>query len=790
MKSDFKRLWPALVPVISLAAPAAMAQQEEQQTTEIQEVVITGSARTYSALTTTQSMQDQQNPLTSVLATVDNLPGVNITEGDTFGFDDWSTTINLRGYQTSLSDQQVGTTIDGFPNGDSNYGGGAKANRYIDSMNSGEVEVNQGIASIDTRTTESLGGTLNFTTNDPAEDERVRLQLSNGDHGSRRYYGRYDTGRILDDTTRLWVSFNHNEATDWINGSAENERDHMAAKFISELGQQYTLTGYFVQDEIHEDNYQRLFSAGDFASNPGWDRLIDEWTDTPYINQVYRRGWSTSRENHFGYLKLDADLTSTFNTSVGIYHHEMDGRGDWIPPYIADVTDDAGGAEYEIQGNPPILAGSNSGIINFVNAAGEALSPDPQCESSITFPYGGAGAQFDPGCYPANAIPVQSFRHTHYSRIRDGITLDFDWQTEFGQITNIVSGGYWFEDSERHEWRDWHKLSDARVGIEFDYPPYWIQYNRIFPRDTTMWYLQDQILVGALTINIGLRDFEVENERHDLFDASGNLSYDSSSDPQFSTGATYETPVDGLEVFFGYSENIKPTLDLVLEREINDVIEPETAENLELGLRYVSSRMTASAVIFDNKFENRLEFFDPAAAESGIPNYTIGTTGRYDNVGGVDAEGFELAGSFDIDANWSLYASYTDTDAVYVGSGLGPEADAALDIYPGNQVVNTPDSMWVLSVDWNRGPYYAGLSTKYVGDRFVNRDNSWEAGNYTVSDLYLNVRGDQISEHLQGYDFGIVVNNLFDESYLGGISGGGAWIGSPRTAAFTATVDF
>jgi hypothetical protein len=91
-------------------------------------------------------MNDQQSPITSILSTIDNLPGVNITEGDTFGFDDWSTTINLRGYQTSLSDQQVGTTIDGFPNGDSNYGGGAKANRYIDTMNSGGVEVNQGIA--------------------------------------------------------------------------------------------------------------------------------------------------------------------------------------------------------------------------------------------------------------------------------------------------------------------------------------------------------------------------------------------------------------------------------------------------------------------------------------------------------------------------------------------------------------------------------------------------------------------------------------------------------------------
>jgi iron complex outermembrane receptor protein len=274
---------------------------------------------------------------------------------------------------------------------------------------------------------------------------------------------------------------------------------------------------------------------------------------------------------------------------VGVYTHEMDGRGDWIPPYIADVTDDAGGPEYEIAGNLPILAGSNSGIINFVDASGVALSPDPTCESSITFPYGGAGANYDPACYPANAIPVQSFRHTHYSRLRDGVTLDFDWETEFGEFTNTLSGGYWFEDSERHEWRDWHKLEDARVGIDFDQIPYWIQYNRVFPRDTTMWYLQDQITIDALTFTFGIREFDVDNSRIDLFDATNNISFNSSSDTLISGGGTWTTPVDGLELFVGYSENIKPTLDLVLEREITDVIEPETAENLELGLRYIGS---------------------------------------------------------------------------------------------------------------------------------------------------------------------------------------------------------
>jgi iron complex outermembrane recepter protein len=44
---------------------------------------------------------------------------------------------------------------------------------------------------------------------------------------------RYDTGNILNDSTKAWISVSKQEASDWIGGSAENRRDHIATKFIS-----------------------------------------------------------------------------------------------------------------------------------------------------------------------------------------------------------------------------------------------------------------------------------------------------------------------------------------------------------------------------------------------------------------------------------------------------------------------------------------------------------------------------------------------------------------------------
>ena len=56
-------------------------------------------------------------------------PGVSVQEGDAYGFDDWSNNVVVRGFQVTISEAQIGTTVDGFPNGTSDYFSGAKANR-------------------------------------------------------------------------------------------------------------------------------------------------------------------------------------------------------------------------------------------------------------------------------------------------------------------------------------------------------------------------------------------------------------------------------------------------------------------------------------------------------------------------------------------------------------------------------------------------------------------------------------------------------------------------------------
>ncbi len=761
------------------------------------EIFVVGTARTYSSVDTTEAMALQQAPVTSVLAQIDNLPGVLVTEGDTFGFDDWSTGVALRGFQSNLGEQQVGITIDGLPNGGSNYGGGAKANRFIDTQNLAGVEVSQGTADIASRSNEALGGTLNFVTADPLDDRRVRVSASLGDFDAQRVYGRFDSGLLGDDATKFWISISSQTATDHINQSAENRRDHIAAKLMTQIAG-IDLTAYASYDDTQEDNYQRLFSEADYEFDRRDDQLTAEWTGIPYIDQLYRKGWSTLRENSLIYVKADKGFDMGLNLSGAVYRHDNDGRGDWVPPYLVNVTVDAG-PESELGGNT-VFGGPFLGQIFFVDAAGNALSPATGCESSITYPYGGAGPEYDPACHAAGAIPVQSYRHTHYQKERTGITADFDLATEFGAINNLLRGGIWYEDATRYEYRDWHKIRDTRVGFEFDSTAYWVQYNRDFPQTTFKWYIEDVVEVGDFAFRFGVKQFNNDIERVDNFnptDPAGNFTLESESDVLLSGGVSYApSAMPGLEFFAGYAENYKAIADGILEviDPAAGIPDPETAENIEVGARYENDRFRTALTYFDTSFENRL-FPAPNETVNGI-DYLEASNGGFINAGGIESQGLEFFIDARLTDTLSGYVSYTYIDAEILGTG-DTNLDGAAGIFPGAPVPGIAENLAVVSLDYTGDRFYSGISSKFVDEREIYlfdpadpNATRWTADSSFVTDFYAGVSGDALSDALGDVDFRVTVNNVFDEEYLSGISGQGAWIGAPRTVVFTVTADF
>ncbi len=755
---------------------------------EMEEISIVGEEpKIFASNVVAAPMIRQQSPATSVASVIDNLPGVSVQEGGAYGMDDWSSNVAMRGFQVTINESQIGTTIDGFSNGTSDYWSGAKANRFVDVANLGGIEVSQGTADIASQSVEALGGTFNYITDDPAPERRYTVSATVGEYNVRRIAMRIDSGPLFWKKAQGWMTAIHQEGTDWMQGSAQNEREHVAAKLISTFGP-LDLRGYFSYDLVNEEAYQRIYSEADFRANPRWDRLIGEWPGVPYLNQFYRRGWKTVRRNTFGYVKANWAAGTAISITTGAYVHQNRGRGDWMPPYIVDLSEDQGGPESELQGGPPIRGGQQLGRIHFIDQNGTAVSPEPGCTSSYIFNYYGAGGpEVDPACH-RGATAVQSYRHSHYGKDRIGVSIAKEWFALFGEVGSSLRSGIWYEHSRRLLGRDWHRILDPLISPAQDEQPYWHQYDWEFPQRIFRWYLEETLYAGPFTASAGIRQFLVEISRTDLFDVNPDLNIDSNSDLLFSGGITYESPIDGLRLFAGYSGNFRAFTSALLEvpgRSL-DTLEPETSSNIDIGIQFSGSRIALSGTWYAVDFQNRIVFLGPQTAAG--PNYLIPGGGAYFNAGGLDTRGFELSATVQLPRKTSLYSAYTRNNSEYIGSG-DAAVDAGQGTLPGTDVTGVPDQLWVVSVD-RSGPFSAGISAKYTASRRVSLAADWYSDAYWIVDTYVRLSGESLSRLLRSTEFSLVANNLFDRTYLSAITENAAWLGAPRTISMTTTVTF
>ncbi|ATC97094.1 TonB-dependent receptor domain-containing protein [Pseudoalteromonas tunicata] len=751
-----KRL--ALVVSMILSSSAALAEQ----TQEIEEVSVVAKKITYANHVIDPAMKAQQNSINSILSVIDNLPGISINEGDAFGGDDWSTSITMRGFAIDGYQQQLGMTVDSIPNGGSNYGGGAKANRYLESENMATVEVGQGTSDLASASLEALGGTFNFVSKDPSDQAATTLAYTHGDHNATRYFVRQETGEIMGNT-RAYFSYSQTETNRWIGDGSNggSDKQHAEAKFVSDFST-FTLTGRLSYDDVAEDNYNSV-SIAQFKQTPDWDQLTWNWTGIPHFDQMFAEGWSTLRENTLGYLKFEFALANGSSLNITPYFHKNKGRGDWIPPYLVSAVDD--------NGNPTSKGGTFTKY-GFTDPAGTPLVPNEGCSSEYSWP-SSSGSLLHPDCYADDAVPVMSYRHTHYKKERVGLLADY-------QVTldnHDIKVGFWYEDDERTESLDWHKVIDARVYYHFDHTPYWTQYSNVFNTETLKLYAQDSINFDAVTLNIGAQKYLVDLEKEDKFTNTLAGKVNSDSDLLWSLGGLYQLNQE-IEIFAGFSENFAAIKNEVLEREASAFtnIEAETAQNIDLGLRFNNDIWQISATIYSIEFDNHITLIAPGSDIGGI-DYTAGTKGRYINVGGIDSKGFELSARYQYNDNLSVYSSYTNNDSTYVGNAPGFES--------GDKVIDSVDNMFVVSSDYSKGDVRFGLSAKYTGERS-------EADAYTLVDLNIGYNKALNDGVFNEIDIAFVVNNILDKRYLSTGTGTGDtfFIGGPRTATLTFTAHF
>jgi iron complex outermembrane recepter protein len=323
------------------------------------------------------------------------------------------------------------------------------------------------------------------------------------------------------------------------------------------------------------------------------------------------------------------------------------------------------------------------------------------------------------------------------------------------------------------------------------------------------YYLQDKISLDDLQITLGVQQYLVDIEHKDLLNGLGQDKIDSDSKLLPSLGVVYQL-TDRIELFSGYSQNFKAISDKLLEKkkaiELAD-LDPETADNLDIGVRYAGESVDISATFYKVKFEDRIALLTYQTNPDGTPNYDAVGDDDYDNIGGVDSTGFE--GSFDwrLNEQFNLSGSLTINDSTYSENVLGVKNNPAgkkvevIEYKSGQEIAGIPRQMLSLSLNYQQDAYRAGIGAKYQGDYFGAAKHTY-AGNqdvwnkdkiesHTLWNAYLGYRKELSGQQLfDSLDINFVLNNLTDKEHISGGSEGAYLLGAGRSGSVTISFGF
>ncbi|MBN8646676.1 MAG: TonB-dependent receptor [Caulobacterales bacterium] len=754
----------------SAFADDIIPQQKQQDNNDAEQVVVVGKG-----IRQTQTLKIDtlklQSAGTSPIKLVERLPGVNFTGADAFGAYEWAVRISVRGF----AQQQMGFTLDGVPLGDMSYGNfnGLHISRALISENLAEVKMSQGAGLLSTNSTSNLGGTLQFASKQAQEEKGLDTAISFGSDTLFRAYGRYDTGSIEGfGRLRLYASAMHNEVEKW-KGDGKQIQNQANVGFVWPIADG-EFTGLYSISKRREADYQDLSKEMINRLGYDWDNFAPDWQlaqrvadiainrgdiSAPITNAaagtVYPGKILTVDDAYFDAAGLRNDeLTrlgykGNFNDNlsfdIALYNHNQKGQGLWFTPYV----------------------------------------------SPFSFGQGVAGV----------TSPV-SVRTTEYDMSRLGSFASVEYRIG----NHAIEGGYWVEDNDFNQARRFYANTRAMPNdvMKFQKNPFATQWELNYNINTQVYHLQDTWkLAENLKLQYGFKSIHVDTRAKTITngfvtpvagsdtDLKGTIVSKDNFLPQI--GVTYDINRN-YQLFAGYTENMR-AFDLApfsnLRQDafnfIKTNVKPESSNTTEGGLRFRGQNFQGVIAAYYVKFDNRLLSIAQGSGIQGNPSIIT-------NVGGVETKGFEAAGQYKFNKEFSLYTSYSYNDSQYQDDVYDSKRINILQNTKGKTVVNAPKHLLKANLNYDNGKYYANLGANYTSERestYTNVGGRIDA--FTTVDLGAGVRLDT------GAQFGPVeiqlnITNLLDEEYISTIGTNGFsaagdsqtyMVGAPRKFSLT-----
>jgi iron complex outermembrane receptor protein len=710
-----------------IAAPVfAQAPASESESADSGDIVVFGKGETRQVQEVTAQDIRSLTPGSSPIKAIEKLPSVNVQASDPFGNYEWSTRVTIR----SFSQSQLGFNFDGIPLGDMSYGNhnGLHISRAISSENIGSVRVSQGAGAIGSQSTNNLGGTVETFSMDPLDHFAAQANATYGSDNTMRGFVRLNAGSP--DGFRGYVSYGYG-ATDKYKGGGTQDQHIVNAKGIMPVGEGQ-IDGWFSYSDRREQDYQDMS-----------------------LDMLNRLGYG--QDNTYPNYALAVQLADIGNNRGETGAPVSNAAAGTVYPGNFKTVDDAYFDASGLRKDTLASLGYKTPLTENANFAIKGYYHHNK----------GMGLWATPYVASPTGAPI-SIRTTEYDINRWGVF----WSADFTLSANEITVGGWYEHNKFNQARRFYALtSRTDPGRSFrDYPtnPFFTQWNFDYFTDTLQYYVQDEIDLGQVKINLGWKGYRVKNKAVAIIKnvfPEGRFKTEDWFQPH--AGIVY-TIDDHAEVFAGFTQATRafPTVNGSIWGttqagfdKIKNTIKPESSDTYELGARYNRSNFNGVVGVYLVNFRDRL-----LGVASG-PDI-IGSPSVLQNVGGVRSVGFEAAGDWKITKAVSLFASYTYTDATYRDDVVDANGTVAL---KGKTVVDAPKHMARGELGYDDGSLFARFSLNYMSQRYFTYLNDRSVPSRVIADATLGYRfgGDGKFEiQLNG-------SNLFDKEYIGTINSAG-----------------
>jgi iron complex outermembrane recepter protein len=711
---------------VAAASTTAHAQNNANQTADIEETLVFGRNETQQVNQIGTTELAEYPAGTSPLKAVEKLPGVNFQSADPYGAYEWSTRIVVRGFNQN----QMGFTLDEVPLGDMSYANhnGLHISRAITTENIASAALSQGAGSLAAASSSNLGGTLEFTSLDPAQEFAADVHASLGTDSAQRALLRVQSGELGEAGTRLLVSY-VDQTTDKWKGQGEQTQNALNLKVVQPV-YDGKLTGFFSRSDRSEIDYQDMSLEMIDRLGRDWDNYAPDYAraiDAAFGNlsgKVESQDdayWDAAglRKDDLAYIALELPIQSS-ELKATLYQHTNEGQGQWGTPYL------------KTPGGAPL-----------------------------------------------------SMRTTEYDIDRRGLVMKHSVDLE----AHKVSLGLWIEQNDFNQARRFYGEASLEqptlIYGEFVTNPFLTQWEYAFTTDTLQLHLQDSWQVtDALRINLGAKTLNVDVAASTLAGANktGNIETSETFLPQVgflyelsSSQQLFSTLGKNARALIGSATGTSPFSATQAGFEaIRDTIQPETATSLEFGWRFFSDALEGVVTAYRVQFDDRL-----LAIQQG--SSIIGNFNALANVGTVAATGLEGGLNWQITDGWYWYNSASFNDSSYEDNYKVTQDNGgtSLVVLKGKTVVDSPEFMLNTEIGFDRDDFFAKLHAKHTGKRYYTYSNDKSVDAYTVMNLSLGYTLPNLGV-LESLTAQLDITNLSDEDYISTIGSGGFGYSDPE----------